>query len=240
MASPSSRRAAGRTARCWAAQGCWWIPTARAISPRRSSGCSGTTSSQPDAHGAALPAFTFTTSGLTNGDAVSSVTQTTAASPTAAVGSYALTPSAAVFSTGSAANYTITSPTGNLATIPRPITDAVLTFSAPQTGTVQIVGARRPRRTAQFSENRGVTARDLNQVITDIVAMLREDWDKINDVTGRAVLAAPGETMALLPAKGYPHLIAELAVRTWLLVAPNDVNRRVQFFPQTLTQAAAA
>ncbi|MGV7215893.1 hypothetical protein [Bradyrhizobium sp. UFLA05-112] len=99
-----------------------------------------------------------------------------------------------------AGNWTITSPTGSLATIPRPITDAVLTFTQAQTGTVQIVGARRPRRTSQFAENRGVAARDLNQAITDIVAMLREDWDKINDVSGRAVLAPPGETLTVLAA----------------------------------------
>jgi hypothetical protein len=95
-------------------------------------------------------------------------------------------------------NYTITSPSGSLATLPRPITNAVMTFNSVQTGTVQIVGARRPRRTSQFAENRGVAARDLNQAITDIVAMLRENWDKTNDVTGRAVLAPPGETLAVL------------------------------------------
>lgn len=98
-------------------------------------------------------------------------------------------------------NWTITSPTGSdLSRLPRPITDAVLTFTAAQTGTVQIVGARRPRRTSQFSESRGVAARDLNQVLTDIIAQNRENWDKTNDVTGRAVLARPGETLALLPA----------------------------------------
>lgn len=96
--------------------------------------------------------------------------------------------------------WTITSPTnGNLSLIARPITNAVLTFNNPQTGTVQIVGARRPRRVSQFSENTGVSARNLNQVITDIVAMLREAWDKINDVTGRVILAPPGETMTPLP-----------------------------------------
>jgi hypothetical protein len=95
--------------------------------------------------------------------------------------------------------WTITSPSGPIGNLARPITDAVLTFSNPQTGTVQIVGARRPRRTSQFSENQGVSARNLNQVITDIVAMLRETWDKINDVTGRVVLAPPGETFTPLP-----------------------------------------
>jgi hypothetical protein len=95
--------------------------------------------------------------------------------------------------------WTITSPTGALSSIPRPITDAVLTFNNPVTGTVQIVGARRPRRTTQFSENRGVAARDLNQAITDLVAMLREDWDKINDVSGRSILGQPGDSWQPLP-----------------------------------------
>lgn len=117
-------------------------------------------------------------------------------------------------------NWTITSPTGPLASIPRPITDAVLTFATPQTGTVQIVGARRPRRTSQFSENQGVSARNLNQALTDIVAQNRETWDKINDVTGRAIVAPPGETLPPLPpasmrtgnvlgfdSNGYPILV---------------------------------
>jgi hypothetical protein len=95
--------------------------------------------------------------------------------------------------------WTITSPTGPVGNIARPITDAVLTFNLPQTGTVQIVGARRPRRTSQFSENQGVSARNLNQVITDIVAMLREVWDKINDVTGRSLIGVPGDVFGTLP-----------------------------------------
>jgi hypothetical protein len=94
-------------------------------------------------------------------------------------------------------NWTITSPTGSLATIPRPITDAVLTFTAAQTGTVQIVGARRPRRASQFTTQ--PSARDFNQVLTDIIAQNRETWDKTNDVSGRVPQAPPGETMALLP-----------------------------------------
>lgn len=101
----------------------------------------------------------------------------------------------------SSSTYTITSATGPLAIIPRPITDALLTFNAATTGTVQIVGARRPRRTSQFAENQGVSARNLNQVITDIVAVERELWDKTNDVTGRAVLAPPGETLLTLPPR---------------------------------------
>ncbi|HEY8751598.1 MAG TPA: hypothetical protein VIM11_26690 [Tepidisphaeraceae bacterium] len=98
-------------------------------------------------------------------------------------------------------NWTITSPTGSLGFIARPITDAVLTFTAAQTGTVQIVGARRPRRTSQFNEGAGVSARNVNQVVTDIIATQRELWDKTNDFTGRGVFAPPGETLALLPIK---------------------------------------
>lgn len=90
--------------------------------------------------------------------------------------------------------WALTSATGPLATIPRPITNAVLTFNQAQTGAVQIVGSRRPRRTAQFTENRGVAARDLNQALTDIVAQNRETWDRTNDVTGRALLVPPGDT----------------------------------------------
>ena len=113
-----------------------------------------------------------------------------------------------VFLNGTRVNYndatlgwTITSPSNSdLSKIARPITDAILTFNNAQTGTVQIVGARRPRRVSQFQEGRGVAARDLNQVLTDMIAQNRETWDKTNDVTGRAILAAPGETLALLPA----------------------------------------
>jgi hypothetical protein len=95
--------------------------------------------------------------------------------------------------------WTITTPSGSLSTLARPITNAVLTFNAVQTGTVQIVGARRPRRTSQFNENTGVSARNLNQVFTDIISQNRELWDKTNDVTGRAILSQPGDTLSLLP-----------------------------------------
>jgi hypothetical protein len=62
-------------------------------------------------------------------------------------------------------NWTLSSPTNSdFSRLSRPITDAVITFTANQTGTIQIVGARRPRRTSQFTENRGVAARDLNPV----------------------------------------------------------------------------
>lgn len=95
--------------------------------------------------------------------------------------------------------WTLTSPSGSLATLSRPITDAIITFTNAQTGTVQIVGARRPRRTTQFTEGRGVAARDLNQAFTDLTAQSRETWDKLNDVTGRSLLSQPGNTLGPLP-----------------------------------------
>lgn len=95
--------------------------------------------------------------------------------------------------------WTITTPSGSLSTLARPITNAVLTFNSAQTGTVQILGARRPRRTSQFAESTGVPTRNLNQVFSDIIAQNREMWDRTNDVTGRALLAQPGVTMGLLP-----------------------------------------
>ncbi len=99
-------------------------------------------------------------------------------------------------STDPAHGWSLSSATGSLATIPRPITDAVLTFGLAQTGTVQIVGAERPRRAAQFAENRGVAARDLNQALTDIVAQNRETWDEM----ARSLLTPPGNVMGPLPA----------------------------------------
>jgi hypothetical protein len=96
--------------------------------------------------------------------------------------------------------WTITSPSGPLTNLSRPISNAVLTFNSVQTGTVQIVGARRPRRSVVFAENRGVPARDLNQNVNDITATLRELWDKTNDFTGRALQGLPGETISALPS----------------------------------------
>lgn len=75
------------------------------------------------------------------------------------------------------AQYTLTSPSGPIATLPRPITDAVITLIGAATGRITIIGARRPRRTNQFTESRGVASRDLNQVLTDIIAQNREAWD---------------------------------------------------------------
>lgn len=91
--------------------------------------------------------------------------------------------------------WAITSPTGSLSTIARPITDAILTFKQARTGQVTIVGAQRPRRLSEFSEARGVPARDHNQVLNTLFAEGREAWDKLN----RAIIGQPGETLNLLP-----------------------------------------
>lgn len=93
------------------------------------------------------------------------------------------------------ADYTITSASGPLSTTCRPITDAQITFTVATTGTVRIVGDRRPRRASQFTENRGVSARDLNRVLTDIIATQREDWDRL----GRTIQVPGGDTIATLP-----------------------------------------
>src|SRR5206468_7736589 len=68
----------------------------------------------------------FTTSGLVNGDTVTSVTLTsTGAGATAAVGGYAIVPSAAVFGVGVASNYSITYTNGTLT-----VNAAALTITA--------------------------------------------------------------------------------------------------------------
>jgi hypothetical protein len=99
-------------------------------------------------------------------------------------------------STDSTAGWAITSATGSLGTIPRPVTDGVLTFNSAQTGTVQIVGSQRPRRLTEVAENRGVAARDFNQFANGVEAQLREAWDLRN----RTLLGPPGQTYGPLPA----------------------------------------
>jgi hypothetical protein len=83
-------------------------------------------------------------------------------------------------STNPTFGWQLTSPSGPIGGIALPITDAVLTFNQVESGTIQIIGARRPRRLSQFPENRGVAARDLNVALTDIVAQNRENWDRVN------------------------------------------------------------
>jgi len=88
-----------------------------------------------------------------------------------------------VFSTDPSFGWVLSSPTGPIGTIPRPITDGIITFNSPQTGPVAVIGLQRPRRLTTFPENRGVTARDLNLLANTIFAELRENWDKTGGVT---------------------------------------------------------
>lgn len=92
-------------------------------------------------------------------------------------------------------DWTLSLTSGTLATAARPLTNAQVTLTAPQTGTLEIVGERRPRRIAQFTENKGVTGRDLNVALTDVVAQNRETWDRAL----RAIVAPPGEVLTALP-----------------------------------------
>lgn len=102
----------------------------------------------------------------------------------------------AKLSTDPTFGWSLSSVTGSLGSIPRPITNAILTFNAAQTATVAIVGNERPRRLSQFSENRGVAARDLNQAVTDVIAVQRELWDKAN----RSIVGQPGDVLLPLPS----------------------------------------
>ena len=68
-------------------------------------------------------ATAFSTTGLVNGDTVSSVTETsTGSGATAAVGAYTIVPGAATFSSGLSSNYTITYASGTLTVNPAPLT----------------------------------------------------------------------------------------------------------------------
>ncbi len=70
-----------------------------------------------------LASYTFSSAGLANSDALSSVSMTSSGTvATAAVGTYSITPSTPVFSTGTASNYTITYVNGTLTVNPKALT----------------------------------------------------------------------------------------------------------------------
>lgn len=96
-------------------------------------------------------------------------------------------------------DWTLDSPSGALATIARPITDARVTLtSTGRSGTLKIVGADRPRRASQLTEGVGVSARDVNQFQTQNVARQRETWDVLRT---RTLIGRPGEAVdMMLPA----------------------------------------
>lgn len=91
-------------------------------------------------------------------------------------------------------DWTLDSPSGSLATLARPITDARVTFTSAVTATVDIVGADRPRRATQLVEGQGVSAHAFNQFATQMIARLREAWDIIKT---RALIGRPGEAVDL-------------------------------------------
>ncbi|MBI5875042.1 MAG: MBG-2 domain-containing protein [Deltaproteobacteria bacterium] len=101
----------------------------------------------------------FTPVGLLGGDTISGVTLTSAgAVNTANVGTYAITPSAAVFSVGSAGNYTITYNNGALT-----VTPAALTITADNQ--TKVYGDANPALTATYS---GLKGTDTSAVVSGL------------------------------------------------------------------------
>mgnify|MGYP001340715397 FL=1 len=60
--------------------------------------------------------------------------------------------------------------------------NGTITFDAPITGALRIVGRRRPRRVDQFAEGRGVPARDHNLELNRLTAAQREIFDRVEEV----------------------------------------------------------
>lgn len=92
-------------------------------------------------------------------------------------------------------DWTLSSNSGSLSTLARPITDAVITLTAAATGDLEIVGAQRPRRLTQLAEGRPWTAADVNLALTNLVAAQREEWDR----SARALTVPFGETGPVFP-----------------------------------------
>lgn len=93
-------------------------------------------------------------------------------------------------------DWTLSSPSGTLSKLARPITDAQVTLAVKATGTLEIVGMQRPRRTTQLTEGRPWTATDVNRALTESKAIQRETWDRLS----RTPAALPGETVGYLPS----------------------------------------
>jgi hypothetical protein len=85
-------------------------------------------------------------------------------------------------------DWTLDSPSGNLSSLRRPITDARVTLTVASTGELQIFGQASPRRLLQVAENQGVSAEDFNRIVTSIIAMQREAWDRYFTATLRVPL----------------------------------------------------
>lgn len=93
-------------------------------------------------------------------------------------------------------DYTVSSVAGgaDLSIIARPITDAQITFTVARSGAIQILGARRPRQASQFINGVSITADQHNRRYTDLMAICREQFDKLN----RAFLAPVGSLGSII------------------------------------------
>ncbi len=107
-------------------------------------------------YGGLVPTVTFSSTGLVNSDVITSVTETTSVTSASPVGSYAVTPSAPVFTHGAAGDYTITYVAGNIT-----VGQAVLTVNA--SAMTKAYGAAMPVLTYSFA---GFQNSDGNGVVT--------------------------------------------------------------------------
>lgn len=92
--------------------------------------------------------------------------------------------------------YTVLSPSGTLANLPRPVTDAYVSLTTGiSSGTLEIFGFRRPRRTVQATA--AYSTRDFNVVFSDLISNMRELWSQFT----RAIQVPIGETSVLFPGQ---------------------------------------
>jgi hypothetical protein len=126
-------------------------------------------------------------------------------------------------------DWTLDSPSGSLGALSRPITDARVTLtSGARSGTLQIVGARRPRRTTQLTEGVGESARSENQTYTDIIATQREFWDQFRST----IRVPPGEGIGILgPAAARANTVIgfDSNGNPEYLTAEQDITRAVRY-----------
>lgn len=111
--------------------------------------------------------------------------------------------------------WTLTSPSGSLGLLPRPIVDGVINFNSAQTGTLEIIGAQRPRRLSEFAENTGVPAASFNVLFNSIFAELREGWDRAPVVSNFAGLGAGFLGRVAILTDGLAANCADGSCTTW-------------------------
>jgi hypothetical protein len=85
-----------------------------------------------------------------------------------------------------ASGWSLTSPSGAIASLARPITDAKVTFSVGKSGVnITIKGKRQPRRTTQNAEGAPISARDVNLFFSDVVTTQQEHYRGIVGLEAR-------------------------------------------------------